>query len=124
MQTPLQCPQFYSGRFTFLLLQHALGAYATRELLVEVAGSWGGHVFWSIHIHRMIHLLFLLIAWCMNRGHEVVVVVVDLCHSSLSLFPRDCRNEVKLSETRHIPSHEAVEDAIVNLTELILHFVT
>ena len=59
----------------------------------------------------------------MNRAHEVVVVVVELCDSRFSLFPRDCRVEVKLGESRAIPSHEADEGAIVCLAEVIFHSV-
>ena len=60
----------------------------------------------------------------MNRGHEVVVVVVDLCHLRVSPFAWDCRAEVKLSELGSVSSHEAGEGAIVRLAEVIFYSVT
>ncbi len=59
----------------------------------------------------------------MNRGHEVVVVVVDLCHLSFSPFAWDCRAEVKLSDLGSVSSHEAGEGAIGRLAEVIFYSV-
>ena len=44
-------------------------------------------------------------------------------HPRFSLFPLDCRTEVNLNEPGPVPGHEAGEGVIVNLAELVLHFV-